>query len=403
MKRLKRPTKSLNKAEKTLVLGTGSFIRNLLAEIDRNPDCRYQITGIVAWDEPDQAGSYGYPVLGTARDLHRIIHQYQPRVIIVAPVEKSCGVQDRQLLEARVLKNVRIEHAQTVYEQVTGKLPLETYAADDIIYSNEFQPGRTSLIATRLLSLVFAGIGLIVLAPLMALIALLIRLDSTGPVFFSQERCGLGGRPFKLLKFRTMLTSVQQESEWEEDNIHRITRVGYWLRKARLDELPQFFNILKGDMNIVGPRPHPSSNFALFVLAARNTPESGIQIPFYSMRYSVRPGITGWAQVRYRYANNLHEEMEKLRFDLYYLKHCSLWLDIRILIETVNMVFGRSHQVEDRAPAGIEDRLQERPQENTQDRQRVINSAKDLSGMAETIQPVANKPRQQVIRSRDVA
>lgn len=383
------------KTEKTLILGSGPFIRDLLAEIERHPGCSYQITGIVAWETPDKASGYGYPVLGAVDNLHRIIQQQEPEAIIVAPPEGNDGVPDRQLLEARVLQNVRIEHAQTVYEQVTGKLPLETFAAEDIIYSDDFRPSRRALVATRLLSLAFAAVGLTLLAPLMALIAVLIKIDSTGPVLFSQERSGMAGQSFKLLKFRTMLTSVQQESEWEEDNIHRITWVGRWLRKARLDELPQFLNILKGDMNIVGPRPHPSSNFELFVLAARNTPESGIQIPFYSMRYSVRPGITGWAQVRYRYANNLQEEMEKLRFDLYYLKHYSLWLDIRILVETAAMIFGRSDQVQGPEPVRSPDWRGDRPL--------IMDRATDHADIGETIQPVAGKPQQQAIQSRDVA
>lgn len=376
---------------KTLILGAGPFIRGLLAEIKAQPGCRYRITGVVAWDDLDEASGCDYPVLGTVDQLHRIIQQHEPEVIIVAPPDGSARVTDRQLLEARVLHNVRIEHAQAVYEQVAGKLPLETFAPEDIIYSNEFQPSRAALILTRLLSLVFAAAGLILLAPVMVLIALLIRMDSAGPVLFSQERSGLAGRPFKLLKFRTMEPAEGQQSEWEEDNVHRITRVGRWLRKCRLDELPQFFNILSGDMNIVGPRPHPSSNFELFVLAARNTPESGIQIPYYSMRYSVRPGITGWAQVRYRYANNLNEEMEKLRFDLYYLKHYSLWLDIRILVETVTMMFARSQQVQDQTT--------ERPQEQPL----VPDTATDLPDLAGQIHPAVNRPRQQAFRSRNVA
>ncbi|RPH94743.1 MAG: exopolysaccharide biosynthesis polyprenyl glycosylphosphotransferase [Lysobacterales bacterium] len=375
----------------TLILGAGPFIRDLLAEIERHPACRYRIAGVVAWEDMDEAGGCGYPVLGTVDHLHRIIQQHETQVIIVAPPDGSAKVTDRQLLEARVLHNVRVEHAQAVYEQVTGKLPLETFAPEDVIYSNDFQPNRTALMATRLLSLGFAGAGLILLAPLMLLIGLLIRIDSAGPVLFSQERSGLAGRPFKLLKFRTMEPAEEQQSEWEEDNVHRITRVGRWLRKCRLDELPQFFNILNGDMNIVGPRPHPSSNFELFVLAARNTPESGIQIPYYSMRYSVRPGITGWAQVRYRYANNLNEEMEKLRFDLYYLKHYSLWLDIRILVETVTMIFARSHRVQDQTT----DRLQEQAL--------VPDTATDLPDMAGQIHPAADRPRQQAFRRRNVA
>lgn len=376
---------------KTLILGAGPFIRDLLAEIKRQPGCRYRITGVVAWEDPEEASGCGYPVLGTVDQLHRIIQQHEPKVIIVAPLVDRARATDRQLLEARVLHNVRIEHAQAVYEQVAGKLPLETFAPEDIIYSNDFQPSRTALIATRLLSLGFAAAGLILLAPLMLLIGLLIRIDSAGPALFSQERTGLAGRPFKLLKFRTMAPSEDQQSEWEEDNVDRITRVGRWLRKCRLDELPQFLNILSGDMNIVGPRPHPSSNFELFVLAARNTPESGEQIPYYSMRYSVRPGITGWAQVRYRYANNLNEEMEKLRFDLYYLKHYSLWLDLRILVETVTMIFARSQQVQDQTT----DRPQELPL--------VPDAATDRPDKAEQIHPAVNRARQQAFRNRNVA
>jgi lipopolysaccharide/colanic/teichoic acid biosynthesis glycosyltransferase len=330
-------------------------------------------------------------VLGTVDELHRIIRQHEPQVIIVAPPVDRAQATNRQLLDARVLHNVRIEHAQAVYEQVAGKLPLETFAPEDIIYSNDFQPKRAALVATRLLSLGFAAAGLILLAPLMLLIGLLIRIDSAGPALFSQERTGLAGRPFKLLKFRTMAPAEGQQSEWEEDNVDRITRVGRWLRKCRLDELPQFFNILRGDMNIVGPRPHPSSNFELFVLAARNTPESGVQIPYYSMRYSVRPGITGWAQVRYRYANNLDEEMEKLRFDLYYLKHYSLWLDIRILFETVTMIFARSHKAQDHTT--------DRPQEE----QLVPDRATDRPEMAGQIHPAVKRARPQAIRSRNVA
>ncbi len=385
MKPFKRLKENFKPSEKTLVVGAGSFIRDLLIEIERRPGAKYRITGIVAWEEPDTAFDYGYPLLGTADNLHYIIEQHKPGVIIVEPPDDCPRPTDRQLLEARVFRNIRVEHAQTVFEQVSGKLPLETYAPKDIIYSNGFLPGRSALIAARLLSLGFAGLGLVVLAPLMLLIAFLIRIDSAGPVIFSQERSGMAGRSFKLLKFRTMELSDQQGSEWEEDNLLRITRVGRWLRKSRLDELPQFFNILRGDMNLVGPRPHPASNFELFVLAARNTPESGVQIPYYSMRHSVRPGITGWAQVRYRYANNLYEEMEKLRFDLYYLKHYSLWLDIRILAETVAMVFVRDRQVRDQ----------------TQDQPRRADTATDLSDMVQKIHRAASKPGPQTIRRRD--
>jgi lipopolysaccharide/colanic/teichoic acid biosynthesis glycosyltransferase len=208
------------------------------------------------------------------------------------------------------------------------------------------------------LSLPFAVAALILLVPLFALVALAIKLDSAGPVFFVQPRAGRGGRPFRLIKFRTMRPATGTTSEWVRDNHGRLTRVGRWLRRFRLDELPQFVNVVMGDMNVVGPRPHPVTNLPLLVLVARNTPECGEQIPFYALRSLVRPGLTGWAQVRYQYANDLEEEIEKMRYDLYYIKHRSLWLDLRIVLETLKIVIhGRESdgQVEPPGkPAGAE-------------------------------------------------
>jgi len=154
-----------------------------------------------------------------------------------------------------------------------------------------------------------------------------------------QARVGFRGRTFRLAKFRTMRGDAEAPSEWVKDNGHRITRLGYWLRRFRLDELPQLVNILRGEMNLVGPRPHPAANYALLATVMRNVPETGVEIPLYSLRTLVRPGITGWAQVRFGYANGVVEEIEKLRYDLYYLKHRSLWLDLRILLETLRVVF----------------------------------------------------------------
>ena len=178
-----------------------------------------------------------------------------------------------------------------------------------------------------------ALVGLMLAAPLLLIICAAIKLESRGPVLFVQERIGLFGRRFPLLKFRTMVPDPRPSSEWARDNATRITRVGKWLRKFRLDELPQFINILRGDMALIGPRPHPASNYGLFA----------DRIPHYALRCRVRPGVTGWAQVRYGYANNLEEETEKMRFDLYYIKHLSFYLDLRILVDTVKIVlFGRT-------------------------------------------------------------
>jgi lipopolysaccharide/colanic/teichoic acid biosynthesis glycosyltransferase len=203
----------------------------------------------------------------------------------------------------------------------------------------------------RAVSVALAAVGMACLWPVFGLIAAAIRLESPGPVFFVQERVGLRGRRFPLVKFRTMRGAGSARSEWARDNRDRITRVGGWLRRFRLDELPQFLNVLRGDMDLVGPRPHPVTNFSLFVTVLRNSPDCGEQIPYYSLRALVRPGITGWAQVRYRYANNLEEEIEKMRYDLYYVKHRSLWLDVRILADTARAVLA-GHGAESAARRG---------------------------------------------------
>src|SRR5262249_32586161 len=160
------------------------------------------------------------------------------------------------------------------------------------------------------------------------IVAALIKLDSPGPALFVQERVGFYGKAFKLFKFRTMRVDKKTSSEWVRDNADRITRVGKWVRKFWLDELLQFINILRCDMNLVGPRPHPVSNYELFSRS----------IPYYSLRGIVRPGLTGWAQLRNGYANNLEEETEKMRYDLYYIKNRCLWLDLRIILETVKVI-----------------------------------------------------------------
>jgi lipopolysaccharide/colanic/teichoic acid biosynthesis glycosyltransferase len=180
----------------------------------------------------------------------------------------------------------------------------------------------------RAFSLTAAIIALLVCAPLMALIAVLIKLDSRGPVFFVQERIGLHGRRFRLIKFRSMLTQAGNTSQWARDHADRITPLSGWLRKYHLDELPQFLNILRGDMELVGPRPIPVSNDQLF---AR-------EIAHYALRYQATPGLTGLAQVRSGYANDLPGEIKKLRYDLYYLTHQSLALDVRIVAETIKIV-----------------------------------------------------------------
>jgi len=272
---------------------------------------------------------------GPLDHLGKILDELRPHRTIVALAERRARLPVRELLEARV-RGCIVEDGVNVYERLTGKLAIETLTPSSLIFSGDFKKAAFDLAAGRLISLLVSVVGMIVLSPLLGLVAMLIKLDSRGPVFFVQERVGMAAKRFNLIKFRTMDLVDAPQSEWVCDNTERITRVGKWLRKFRLDELPQFFNVIQGDMNLIGPRPHPVSNFELFIE----------NIPYYSLRAVVRPGITGWAQVRYGYANNLDEETEKMRYDLYYIKHLSIRFDLRILFDTVKTVLFGSHSVE---------------------------------------------------------
>lgn len=309
--------------ERVLVFGRSHLAHQVIEEIERRPDLGYAVVGVV--DDADYLG--------------RVIEATRPDRIVVALGDRRGRLPLYPLLESRA-RGILVEDAVDTYERLTGKLALEALRPSSVIFSPDFQMSRFHLALVRALSLLASVVGLIALAPVLGLIALLIKLDSRGSVLFVQERVGLFGRSFKLIKFRTMSPTSRPASEWERDNCDRITRVGKWLRRFRLDELPQLVNVLLGDMNLVGPRPHPVTNLGLMILVVRNLSEvSGDAIPYYSLRCSVRPGITGWAQVRYGYANSLEEEMEKIRYDFYYLKHMSCWLDLRVLFETVRMVF----------------------------------------------------------------
>ena len=336
-------------AERTLILGASPLARALVEEINARPNGRYAVIGLVGEDVVPRAGVFDCPVLGVLDDLPRVIAAYKPERIVIALSERRARLPVDQLVQARTRDRILVEQGTDVYEWLTGKLAIESLTPSNVIFSREFRPTRVTQWATRAISVVAAAIGLIVCAPVFVLAALAVKLDSRGPVMFVQDRVGLGGKRFRLYKFRSMHDTAAR-SEWAADNGDRITRVGRILRKYRIDELPQLYNVLRGDMNLVGPRPHPLSNFEMFVLVSRNTPMHGSQIPYYSMRSSVRPGITGWAQVRYKYANGLGEEIEKLRYDLYYIKHYSLLLDLRILFETVNVIIGGRGEVE--SPAG---------------------------------------------------
>lgn len=332
------------RAKPTLILGTTRFARELAELIVQQPKCPYRLLGLVRDTGHVDARLFPCPILGSIDELRRIVMEYMPEFIIVAVAERRRHLPVRKLVEARLFYGVAVINGEDVYERLTGKLAIDTLTPSSVIFSRAFRPPRAARLFARLTSITVAALGLLILAPLYGIIALAIYWESGSPVLFVQERTGLAGRRFRMLKFRTMRPAQQRVSEWARDNGHRITRVGKWLRRFRLDELPQFINILRGDMNLVGPRPHPASNYGLFSVVSRNLPECGEPIPYYALRSFVRPGLTGWAQVRYRYANDLDEEMEKLRYDLYYIKHYSVRMDLYILFATIQIVLGGREQ-----------------------------------------------------------
>jgi len=321
--------------ERILILGLTPLAEQLVEEIERRPGRRV-IVGVL-----DDGRLVGGGHEEVAR-LQTIIEKLSPHRLVVALRERRGRTPFGTLLESCIARGVIVEDVVDYYERVTGKLAFESLAPMAVILAGGFRPPRLHQALARLSSLVVALLALVLSAPILGIVALAIKLDSPGPVFFRQRRVGIGGRPFTLVKFRTMAHGGTRRSEWEGDNRDAVTRVGRFLRSFRIDELPQFLNIIRGDMNLIGPRPHPVSNLELLTLVARNLNElTGAAISCYMLRALVRPGLTGWAQVRYRYANNLEEELEKLRYDLYYVKHVSLWLDLRIALETIKVLRGQ--------------------------------------------------------------
>lgn len=312
-------------ASRVVIIGSGPLANRLVAEMHARRT-RHRVVAVV--DDPGLlSGAPGGLLAGPLTRLGEIIDELRPDRVVIALADRRGRLPMTDLVMARV-GGIAVEEGIQCLEHLTRKVAIEALTPGALIASGHFRKTHWDLALGRAVSLVVSLAAVLVLAPLFGLIALAIKLDSPGPVLFIHDRAGLGGRRIRLLKFRTMRPPTGPTSEWEKDNGHRITRVGRWLRRYRLDELPQLVNVLRGDMNLVGPRPHPISNVELF----------SKQIPYYAVRSVVRPGLTGWAQVRQGYANDLEEETEKMRYDLYYIKHMSVWLDLRILFETFSAV-----------------------------------------------------------------
>jgi len=272
-------------------------------------------------------------ILPNTLPLPEVVNGLGIKEVIVAVRERRGGVLPlRELVDCRI-SGVPVTDLAGMYERVRGEVPLESLRASWLIYGQGFAQGGVRGFVKRTFDLGVSAIMLVLALPVMLLTAIAIRLESPGPVIYRQERVGLGGRRFMCLKFRSMRADAEGDgvARWAERGDPRVTRVGRIIRKLRIDELPQLLNVLRGEMSFVGPRPERPS----FVKELKET------IPFYDVRHSVKPGVTGWAQVRYTYGASVEDARKKLQFDLYYVKNHSLFLDLLILVETVRVVLFR--------------------------------------------------------------
>ncbi|KAF0182306.1 MAG: sugar transferase [Nitrospirae bacterium] len=318
-------------SQRILVVGTGRLARkigNLI--ISRNH--KYHLVGFV------ECGSEGRvisdeEIVGSSAMICGIAEQKNANKIVVAVSDRRGKIPVKELLECK-LSGIDVMDAAAFFEVMNGKLMIDHLVPSALIYSDGFRVNQTRKFFKRIVDVCCAlGLFMVVL-PLLPLIALLVKLDSAGPVLFRQSRVGEGGRQFTVLKFRTMRTDAEKLSGavWAKKDDPRCTRVGRFLRKSRLDELPQLWNVLRGEMSFVGPRPERPE----FVK------ELADEIPYYAKRHSIKPGITGWAQVSYAYGASIEDTYEKLSYDLYYIKHISVVFDMMIVLETIRVVlFGR--------------------------------------------------------------
>lgn len=315
---------------KVLILGTGPLARQIGNLITSNNQS-YLLAGYVNCAAEPVMVPY-HQILGTDEGLVQSVKRIGAAKIVVSLSERRGVFPLQDVLSCKLL-GVEVVDAPAFYEQMTGKLLLENITPSWFIFSHGFKVTFFLRILKRMIDLFCAVSGLLILFPVLPFIALVIKLDSPGPILFRQTRVGEGEKLFDLFKFRSMRQDAESGTGavWAKENDPRVTRIGEFLRKSRIDEIPQLFNVLRGDMSLVGPRPERPE----FVQKLSEV------IPYYSERHYVKPGVTGWAQVRYPYGASVEDAIEKLRYDLYYIKNISLPFDIMIIMETVKVVLFR--------------------------------------------------------------
>ena len=313
--------------ERVYVLGAGERAQMVVNLLRNRRDAGMEVVGCdgFADDKAHRHEAFSAALADIDGSKHHVDR------VVVALEDRRGSLPLRDLLKLR-FNGVVIEEAGALLERLTGKLYLDGLRPSNFIYSEGFRVKPSQQIARRIVSTLTAAIGLLLFLPFFPFVVLMVRMSSPGPIFFRQTRVGMGGRNFSVYKFRTMRTDAEAAgAKWATKNDPRVTRVGMFMRKTRLDEVPQLWNVLRGDMGFVGPRPERPE----FV------PWLSEQIPYFDLRHMIRPGLTGWAQVRYGYGATLAQSREKLEFDLYYIKHMTLGLDLLIMFETVKTIIRR--------------------------------------------------------------
>ena len=313
-----------------LVLGTGPEARLVEASLTATQPLGMRLVGFYALENPQEAVVSPGRIVARTGPLEDVVRQLGVNEIIIAVRQQRGGVLPlRGLLDCR-LSGVEITDLARYFERVHGQVPIESLKVSWLIYGQGFRQNVMRAIVKRSFDLVVSAVLIVLTAPIVALAALLIAVEGGGPVIFRQQRVGHRGRTFTVFKLRSMQQDAERDGKatWATVNDVRVTRVGRLIRRARIDELPQLFNVLRGEMSFVGPRPERPEFVAMLTE----------QIPFYAVRHSVKPGLTGWAQVRYSYGATVEQSVRKLEYDLYYVKNHTLLLDLVILLETVRVV-----------------------------------------------------------------
>jgi sugar transferase (PEP-CTERM system associated) len=314
--------------ETVLFVGASPVSRMVAEKLTDNPHFGLRVAGFLE-DPPVSAEIPPAQLLGTIHDLRAVVETLKPQRIIVGMTERRGRLPVHDLLELR-FSGIHIEEVQVTYETVFTRVSVKDLRPSQLIFMSDLGPRPQSEVFQSIYSFVIALIGFLIVSPIVLLVALAVRLTSSGPILYRQVRAGKDGKSFTVFKFRSMYQDAEAKSGavWASKNDPRITPLGRWLRKLRLDELPQLVNVLRGEMVIVGPRPERPEFVKVLVE----------QIPYYHQRLAVKPGITGWAQINHKYGDTLEDSLFKLEYDLYYIKNLNMTLDLYIMFQTAKVM-----------------------------------------------------------------